>query len=108
MVYKYAAIAGDYEQETQTSLSLKVSKEVRGKASWQVPDLCVSLKAGSCHPGTNLYMWHFPSKDYFANCTVTVTALNLGVIHSYSIQFEQVKCTLPGTYTVAVLYFGGV
>ena len=38
----------------------------------------------------------------------TVTAFNFRGIDSYSIQFEQVKCTLSVSYTVTILNFWGI
>ena len=39
---------------------------------------------------------------------VAVTAFHFRGINSYSIQFEQVKCTLSGSYIVTVLDFWGI
>ena len=39
---------------------------------------------------------------------VTITAFNFVAIKNYSIQFEQVKCTLSGSYTVTVSNFSGI
>ena len=36
---------------------------------------------------------------------VTVAAFHFRGVNYYSIQFEQVKCTLSGSYTVTVLNF---
>ena len=52
------------------------------------------------HPGTNLYMQLCVSGQIiFEMLAVTVTAFSFRGINYYSIQFEQVKSTLSGSYT---------
>ena len=49
----------------------------------------------------------FLGELFFEMLAVTVTAFNVRGINYYSIQFEQVKCTFSGSYTVTLLHFWG-
>ena len=52
--------------------------------------------------------FYFLGNCFFEMLAVTVTAFNFRGIDYSSIQFEQVKCTLSGSYTVTVLNFWGI
>ena len=73
---------------------------------------CPKVKEGrkgpqkTYHPGTNLYMHLcFSGGIIFLNARSYSYSFNFRGINYYSIQFEQAKCTLSGSYTVTVFSF---
>ena len=50
----------------------------------------------------------FLGEVFFEMLTVTVTVFNFRGFNYYSIQFEQLKCTLSGSFSVIVFNFWGI